>query len=149
MCLRQNYIEAIEGLDELIELTELELRDNALERIEGLDSLTQLTYAIRVAGVFFFFGKSCLCFVSTPSLLMNTCLFFRQRTLDLSYNGIRKIEKLEALKQVRRLFLANNKIKVIRNLDHLSQLTMLELGANRIRVGDEEREHYGRCQLWP
>lgn len=37
LCLRQNYIAKIEGLDELKDLEELELRDNALEVIEGLE----------------------------------------------------------------------------------------------------------------
>lgn len=126
LCLRQNFVEAIEGLEDLTELTELELRDNALERIEGLDALKQLTSVGRPSR-----ARRCW-----PAPLSSCPLVsIGRRTLDISYNGIRKIANLEALEKLTKLFLANNKIKVIRNLEHMTRLTMLELGANRIRVG--------------
>ena len=55
-------------------------------------------------------------------------------TLDLSYNGIRKIENISRLINVQKLFLSCNKITKIEGLDSLKMITMLELGANRIRV---------------
>ena len=54
--------------------------------------------------------------------------------LDLSYNRLRKIEGLENLTNLRKLFLVNNKISKIEKINHLTKLEMLELGANRIRV---------------
>eukprot|EP00475_Leptophrys_vorax_P023433 TRINITY_DN3206_c0_g2_i3.p1 TRINITY_DN3206_c0_g2~~TRINITY_DN3206_c0_g2_i3.p1 ORF type:complete len:268 (+),score=82.16 TRINITY_DN3206_c0_g2_i3:1309-2112(+) len=60
--------------------------------------------------------------------------FDRLRILDLSFNGLRKIEGLENVANtLTTLYLVNNKIKQISNLDTLIHLTMLELGSNRIR----------------
>ncbi len=59
------------------------------------------------------------------------------RILDLSFNTVRKIERLDALVLVQRLFLCQNKISVIENLAPLVNITLLELGANRIRVRSE------------
>jgi len=64
-------------------------------------------------------------------------LFFLQwihRQLDVSFNVLRKVENLEQLTRLKKLFLLHNKIGTIANLDHLSVLEMLELGSNRIRV---------------
>lgn len=61
---------------------------------------------------------------------------FVHRILDLSFNRISKIEGLEGLTRLVKLFLVNNKISVIENLGHLTRLEMLELGDNRIRVSD-------------
>ena len=56
------------------------------------------------------------------------------RQLDMSFNLLRKVEGLEQLIQVKKLFLLHNKISSIANLDHFTSLEMLELGSNRIRV---------------
>jgi len=56
------------------------------------------------------------------------------RLLDLSFNRIKKIENLNHLHKLRKLFLVNNKISEIEDISQLTQLSMLELGANRIRV---------------
>eukprot|EP00494_Astrolonche_serrata_P023562 UN23820 len=53
--------------------------------------------------------------------------------LDLSFNGLRKIENLECLDNLTDLFLVNNKIKKIENVNHLKKLNQIELGGNRIR----------------
>lgn len=54
--------------------------------------------------------------------------------LDLSFNRIRKIQGLESLVKLRKLFLVSNKIEKIENISHLKELEMLELGDNKIRV---------------
>lgn len=56
------------------------------------------------------------------------------RTLDLSFNRIRKIENLDRLLNLKKLFLPANKIAKIENLDQLVNLELLELGDNKIRV---------------
>ncbi len=56
------------------------------------------------------------------------------RQLDVSFNLLRKIEGLECLAKIKKLFLLHNKIASIANLDQLTSLQMLELGSNRIRV---------------
>lgn len=58
--------------------------------------------------------------------------FFRY--LDLSFNRIRKIENLDNLVKLKKLFFVHNKISKIENLQRLVELEMLELGDNRIRV---------------
>lgn len=54
--------------------------------------------------------------------------------LDISFNRLSKIENLQTLLNLEKLFLVSNKITVIENVSHLTNLTMLELGDNRIRV---------------
>lgn len=57
------------------------------------------------------------------------------RTLDISFNRVRKIENLEGLINLKKIFLCANKISRIENLNHLKNLEHLELGDNKIRVG--------------
>ena len=66
---------------------------------------------------------------------LSPCTF---RQLDLSFNRLRKIEGLENLTKLRRLYLVNNKIGRIENIAHLTQLEMLELGDNKIRVSESD-----------
>ena len=54
--------------------------------------------------------------------------------LDLSFNHIQVVERLEGVPSLLKFFLIQNKITKIENIGHFTQLTMLELGANRIRV---------------
>lgn len=56
------------------------------------------------------------------------------RTLDISFNRVRKIENLEGLINLKKIFLCANKISRIENLNHLKNLEHLELGDNHIRV---------------
>lgn len=56
------------------------------------------------------------------------------RILDLSFNRITKIEGLDNLLNLKKLFLSSNKISKIENLNHLVNLKLLELGDNKIRV---------------
>lgn len=52
----------------------------------------------------------------------------------MSFNLLRKVEGLEQLASLKKLFLLHNKISSIANLDRFPCLEMLELGSNRIRV---------------
>ena len=54
--------------------------------------------------------------------------------LDLSYNKTKKIQNIDHLVGLTKLFLINNRISKIENLSSLVNITMLELGSNRIRV---------------
>ena len=57
------------------------------------------------------------------------------RILDLSFNRLRKIQNIDHLVKLRKLYLCDNKISKIENISTLTELVSLELGANRIRVG--------------
>lgn len=60
------------------------------------------------------------------------------RVLDVSFNILRKVENLDELTKLKKLFLVHNKITAISNVDKLTGLEMLELGSNRIRVSHKE-----------
>lgn len=56
------------------------------------------------------------------------------RVLDISFNRIRKIENLDGMTKLKKLFLCANKISRVENVNHLKSLELLELGDNKIRV---------------
>ncbi|HMQ87045.1 MAG TPA: leucine-rich repeat protein, partial [Flavilitoribacter sp.] len=58
--------------------------------------------------------------------------FFELTELDMSSNGIQKIENLESLANLERLSLNSNQIKEIKNLELLTKLKKLSLGSNQI-----------------
>ncbi|KAL2883032.1 protein phosphatase regulatory subunit Sds22 [Colletotrichum sp. CLE4] len=99
LCLRQNSIQSIDGLAALAPtLEDLDFYDNLISHIRGLDDLVNLT------------------------------------SLDLSFNKIKHIKRVNHLTKLKELFLVANKISTIENLEGLDNLTSLELGSNRIRV---------------
>ena len=55
-------------------------------------------------------------------------------SLDLSFNKIKHIKRVNHLRTLTDLYFVQNKISKIEGLDGLSNLRNLELGANRIRV---------------
>lgn len=66
------------------------------------------------------------------------------RSLDLSFNNIRRAPNLPSLKKVQVMYLVQNKIAKIEEgeLDWCSDtITSIELGGNRIRVGFQETGH--------
>ncbi|TQN70292.1 Protein phosphatase 1 regulatory subunit SDS22 [Colletotrichum shisoi] len=99
LCLRQNSIQSIDGLSPLAStLEDLDFYDNLISHIRGLDDLVNLT------------------------------------SLDLSFNKIKHIKRVNHLTKLKEIFLVANKISTIENLEGLDNLTSLELGSNRIRV---------------
>merc|ERR1712215_577869 len=56
------------------------------------------------------------------------------KMLDISHNRLRKIEGLENLPNLTRLYLVSNKIAKIENLESCTKLEMLELGDNKILI---------------
>lgn len=62
-------------------------------------------------------------------------MFSLFRSLDLSFNRIKKVECLDTLVNLKKLFFIHNKVSVLNNINHLVNLEMLEFGSNRIRVG--------------
>ena len=75
-----------------------------------------------------------LCSFSSSSLFPPSSPHFPPSFLDLSFNNLLRIENLESLVKLEKLFFIQNKISAIGNLSTLTCLTMLELGSNRIRV---------------
>lgn len=109
-------------------LTQLDLYDNQLTSIPpGLSRLTNLTSVL---------ARAAVC-ISRSHISFWLC-----RTLDLSFNSIRKMENLSCLTKLSELYLANNRISVItEELHSLLGLTTLELGSNGIRVRSRYPAH--------
>ncbi|RDW87642.1 hypothetical protein BP5796_03336 [Coleophoma crateriformis] len=113
LCLRQNMITEIEGLSSLAStLVELDLYDNLIAHIRGLEDLVNLT------------------------------------SLDLSFNKIKHIKKVNHLKQLVNIYFVQNKISTIEGLDGLERLRNLELAANRIREIQNLETLKGLEELW-
>lgn len=64
----------------------------------------------------------------------------------MSFNILRKVEGLERLTRLKKLFLLHNKISSIANLENFTCLEMLELGSNRIRVW--HKEVFGQWEIF-
>ncbi|KAF4634081.1 hypothetical protein G7Y89_g4028 [Cudoniella acicularis] len=69
-------------------------------------------------------------------------------SLDLSFNKIKHIKKVNHLPNLTDLYFVQNKISTIENLDGLSKLRNLELAANRIREIQNLETLVGLEELW-
>ncbi|KAJ4294046.1 protein phosphatase regulatory subunit Sds22 [Kalmusia sp. IMI 367209] len=68
--------------------------------------------------------------------------------LDLSFNKIKHIKRIDHLTKLKDLFFVQNKINTIEGLDKLTNLRQVELGANRIREIQNLDTLSGLEQLW-
>ncbi|KAF2803598.1 L domain-like protein [Mytilinidion resinicola] len=69
-------------------------------------------------------------------------------SLDLSFNKIKHIKRVNHLTKLKDLYFVQNKIGTIEGLDGLANLRMLELGANRIRVIENLETLTALEELW-
>ncbi|KAI7898728.1 uncharacterized protein BX663DRAFT_564532 [Cokeromyces recurvatus] len=118
ICLRQNLIIDIEGLDSLSQLKELDLYDNKISHMRGLNNLTQL--------------RSLDLSFNKIKHIKNIDRLTELTDLYFVSNKISKIENLNTQINITNLELGANRIRVIENLDNLSNLTQLWLGKNKI-----------------
>ncbi|KAI0467208.1 hypothetical protein F4859DRAFT_279593 [Xylaria cf. heliscus] len=141
LCLRQNLIANIEGLSCLAPtLQELDLYDNLISHIRGLDELTELTTLdlsfnkIRHIGHIGHLTKlTNLYFVSNKITRiegLETLVNLTQ--IELGSNRIREIQNLDSLKNLEQLWLGKNKITEIKGLGGLPNLKLLSIQSNRI-----------------
>lgn len=100
-------------------LTKLQLDNNIIEKIEGLESLVNLVWL----------GKRYA--EMTKCLLISCCC-----SLDLSFNNIEVIERLNNLVNLKDLSLAHNHIKMLENMEGLP-LQVLSIGYNQIDQLDQ------------
>ena len=109
---------SLEGLDTLIELTELYLNDNLITELKGLSSLEKLnTFQITSNQIEEIQG-------------LENCK--NLQVLNLKNNKIRQISGLYPLVKLNQLFLSGNQISVIKGLETLQELETLDLGNNEI-----------------
>ncbi|OTB04400.1 hypothetical protein M426DRAFT_320769 [Hypoxylon sp. CI-4A] len=141
LCLRQNLVQHIEGLSGLgPTLEELDLYDNLISHIKGLDDLTNLStldlsfnkikhikhieHLTELTDLFFVSNK-----ISTIDGLSTLT---KLRQLELGSNRIREIKNLDSLKNLEELWLAKNKITELKGLVGLPKLRLLSIQSNRI-----------------
>ncbi|RUS33637.1 hypothetical protein BC938DRAFT_470776 [Jimgerdemannia flammicorona] len=107
LCVRQNLITHIDGLDTLSQLKELDMYDNKISHVRNLGGMTALDNKIsRIDGL------------ETLTLITN---------LELGANRIRVIEGLDTLVNLEQLWLGKNKItKLEANNNLLSSFEELE-----------------------
>lgn len=130
LCLRQNQIGHIAFPSDFGQhLEELDLYDNAISHIKNLgDSSANGTNSqLNSDSVSGNTGSH------QDSIALKTA-FPNLKTLDLSFNKIKHIKRVNHLKSLTDLFFVQNKISKIEGLEGLEELRNLELGANRIRV---------------
>ncbi|KAL2165449.1 hypothetical protein VTH06DRAFT_747 [Thermothelomyces fergusii] len=142
ICLRQNLIEDIEGFSCVAStLNDLDLYDNLISHIRGLDDLVNLT------SLDLSFNK--IRHIKHISHLTNlTDLYLvankiskiegleglgKLRNLELGSNRIRQLENLETLQSLEELWVAKNKITSLTGLGGLPNLRLLSIQSNRIR----------------
>lgn len=119
LCLRQNHITEICGLDHLATtLVELDVYDNAIGHVHGLEHLVNLE------NLDLSFNK--LKHIKRVNHLK------KLRNLYFVQNRISRIEGLEGLRNLKNLELGANRIREIENLDGLESLEELWLGKNKI-----------------
>ncbi|TDZ66062.1 Protein phosphatase 1 regulatory subunit SDS22 [Colletotrichum trifolii] len=142
LCLRQNSIQHIDGLSPLAEtLEDLDFYDNLISHIRGLDDLTNLTsldlsfnkikHIKRVDHLAKL--KELFLVANKISTIENLDGLVNLTSLELGSNRIRVLQNLDALANLQELWVAKNKITELTGLSGLRSLKILSIQSNRIR----------------
>ena len=115
-----NRIRKISGIENLTELTVLDLSYNGIEKIEGIGKLTNLKILnLSVNGL----GAS-----GSINKIEGLDTLLNLEALYLHDNEIQTIENINHLTSLKRLTLHHNKIRKLENMNALSGLTRLTIG---------------------
>ncbi|KAJ4290654.1 protein phosphatase regulatory subunit Sds22 [Collariella sp. IMI 366227] len=142
ICFRQNLIQDIEGLSGLAEtLNDLDLYDNLISHVRGLDDLVNLTSLDlsfnkikHIKHISHLTELTDLYFVANKiSRIDGLDGLTKLRNLELGSNRIRELENLDSLKALEELWVAKNKITSLAGLSGLPNLRLLSIQSNRIR----------------
>lgn len=123
------------GLERFTKVIRLCLRQNAIQDVEGLSSLASTLQELDLYDNLIGHIKGLEGLESLTSL-------------DLSFNKIKHIKKINHLTGLKDLYLLQNKISTIEGLSGLKDLYNLELGANRIREIQNLDDLTGLEELW-
>lgn len=128
-----NRIQKIEGLESVPRLTRLNLSGNNISRIENLNQLTNLRRLYLADNLI----NKIENLEGLPLLevldLSNTDIELAELTYigyEGNRNGIRVIENIDLLKNLKELKLARNKITQVPNLEGLSLLEKIDISGN-------------------
>lgn len=112
-------LQSVDGVEEMIKLTRLELTNNGIVNIDGLNNLinlTELNLSENEISIF-------------PSINLLTKL----TVLDVSFNNIYELgDDLSGLSALESLNMSHNDIRDISSLDDLIKLETLDLGYNNL-----------------
>jgi Leucine-rich repeat (LRR) protein len=135
----ENYINKIEGIDNLVNLRELNLSKNYINKIEGIDNLVNLRQLNLSHNQINKIEVSNLVDLQILNLSNNQLNkiegldnLVNLQILNLSHNQINKIEGLDNLVNLRQLNLSITKINKIEGLGNLVNLRQLNLSMNQI-----------------
>lgn len=143
LCLRQNLISKLEGLERFTQLVELDLYLNQITTIENLSGLLpnltalDLSYnSIREIPENGLSELQCLKSLYLANNKITRIQGINHLTnltvLELGSNRIRTIEGINHLVQLESLWLARNKLTSTKGLQQLTNLTQLSLQNNRL-----------------
>ncbi|KAG6092156.1 hypothetical protein E4U30_005806 [Claviceps sp. LM220 group G6] len=142
ICLRQNSIQEIEGLAPLAAtLKDLDLYDNLISHMRGLDDLKQLTCLdlsfnkikhIKNIGHLTEL-KDLFLVANKISRIEGLDGCENLTSLELGSNRIRELKNLGNLKNLEELWVAKNKITELTGLGGLPKIRLLSIQSNRIR----------------
>ncbi|CCE34707.1 hypothetical protein E4U22_000541 [Claviceps purpurea] len=142
ICLRQNSIQEIEGLAPLAAtLKDLDLYDNLISHMRGLDDLKQLTCLdlsfnkikhIKNIGHLTEL-KDLFLVANKISRIEGLDACEKLTSLELGSNRIRELKNLGNLKNLEELWVAKNKITELTGLGGLPKIRLLSVQSNRIR----------------
>ena len=124
LTLRSNLLSSMQGVENLVQLTHLELYDNQIESLSHLDQLSKLTILDMSFNAIREMSPVACCPLLTE--------------LYIAQNKLRKIEGISEMKHLKILDLGANRIRSMSNcgLDKLINLESLWLGKNKIEAID-------------
>lgn len=157
ICLRQNNIQEIEGIAPLAAtLKDLDLYDNLISHMRGMDDLKNLTSLDlsfnkikRIKNIGHMTELKELFLVANKiSKIEGLDNFGKLTSLELGSNRIRELRNLENLKSLEELWVAKNKITELTGLGGLPNLRLLSIQSNRIRDLSPLKEIPGLEELY-
>lgn len=114
----QNRISKIEGLEELTQLTYLELGANKIREIEGIETLVKLEHL--------WLGQNKITELKGLHTLSNL------RTLSIQANRLTSLDGIESVPQLTELYVSDNKISSLEPLKNNTKLEILDFQTNPI-----------------
>lgn len=144
--LSNNKIRIIDRFDKLVNLTKINLSNNRITTIENLDKQTALRELIltnnKIVKIENLNNLTEMTYLNIScnkiNMIQNLYNCRNLQVLDLRNNCIDIIDNLEHNKHLKILLLANNNISLLTNIFHLKDITTLDLGSNPIHDVDEE-----------
>lgn len=141
LCMRQNLLSSMRGIETLYTVMDLDFYDNRIEQVECLEQMTELTSLDLSFNVIKSIGTSLKGLSKLESLYMcqnkisvveGLETLQSLKILELGANRIRTIEHLSQIPQLTQLYMGKNKLTTLLGMEALTNLTLVSLQSNRI-----------------